>query len=94
MLSDEQIFNALVMSCADGSAPPSLAQLKQDDNWEDIRNFAHAIETAVREECSALHDHPDVLAPIGNSAYGEAFQEGWIAGTSAYQTAIREGAKK
>lgn len=39
-----------------------------------------------RKRCNALHD--DVLAPIGNSSYGEAYQDGWIAGTSAYREAI------
>ena len=42
-----------------------------------------------REACEALHDHEDVLAPVGNSAWGEAFQEGWGQGTAAYRDAIR-----
>lgn len=42
-----------------------------------------------REACEALHDHEDVLAPIGNSAWGEAYQEGWGQGTAAYRNAIR-----
>ena len=42
-----------------------------------------------REACAALHDSEDVLAPVGNSAWGEAYQDGWIAGVSAYREAIR-----
>ena len=44
---------------------------------------------AEREACQALHQHEDVLAPVGNSAWGEAYQEGWAAGTAAYLEAIR-----
>ena len=46
-------------------------------------------EAATREECAALRGHPDVLAPVGNSAWGEAYQDGWIDGTAAYRDAIR-----
>ena len=49
---------------------------------------------AEREACIALHDHEDVQAPIGNSAWGEAHQEGWINGTSAYRDAIRARGEK
>jgi hypothetical protein len=42
-----------------------------------------------REACEALHDHEDVQAPIGNSSWGEAYQEGWGQGTAAYLEAIR-----
>jgi hypothetical protein len=42
-----------------------------------------------REACEALHDHEDVQAPIGNSSWGEAYQEGWGQGTAAYLDAIR-----
>jgi hypothetical protein len=42
-----------------------------------------------REACEALHDHEDVIAPIGNSSWGEAYQEGWGQGTAAYLDAIR-----
>ena len=44
---------------------------------------------AERRMCEALHQHEDVLAPVGNSAWGEAHQEGWAAGTAAYRDAIR-----
>jgi len=40
-------------------------------------------------EDEALQQHEDVLAPVGNSAWGEAYQEGWAAGTAAYLEAIR-----
>ncbi len=44
---------------------------------------------AEREVCEALHDHEDVQAPVGNSSWGEAYQEGWGQGTAAYLEAIR-----
>lgn len=44
---------------------------------------------AEREACEALYEHEDVQAPVGNSAWGEAYQEGWAAGAKAYQEAIK-----
>jgi hypothetical protein len=54
-----------------------------------LSRFAALVASAEREACIALHGHEDVLAPIGNSAWGDARQDGWIAGTSAYREAIR-----
>lgn len=48
-----------------------------------------AARLAEREACEALHEHEDVQAPIGNSSWGEAYQEGWAQGTAAYRAAIR-----
>lgn len=63
--------------------------------FDDVVYIARAIETAVREECAALHDNPGVLAPVGNSAYCEAYQDGWVDGTRAYQLTIeRQGEQK
>jgi hypothetical protein len=42
-----------------------------------------------REACQALQQHEDVLAPVGNSAWGEAYQDGWAEGTAVYRAAIR-----
>lgn len=44
---------------------------------------------AERKACEALYEHEDVQAPVGNSAWGEAYQDGWIAGAQAYRDAIR-----
>ena len=54
-----------------------------------IQTFAALVASAEREACEALHDHEDVLAPVGNSSWGEAYQEGWGQGTAAYLEAIR-----
>lgn len=54
-----------------------------------LRRFAALVAAAEREACLALHDHEDVLAPVGNSAWGEAYQDGWAEGTAAYWKAIR-----
>lgn len=51
--------------------------------------FAALVVAAEREACEALYDHEDVQAPVGNSAWGEAYQDGWIAGAQAYRDAIR-----
>lgn len=55
----------------------------------------HAIEgvrgavEVEREACAKLYEHEDVLAPVGNSTWGEAYQEGWAAGARAYRDTIR-----
>jgi hypothetical protein len=54
-----------------------------------IQTFAALVASAEREACEALHDHEDVQAPIGNSSWGEAYQEGWGQGTAAYLEAIK-----
>ena len=54
-----------------------------------LEAFAKLVAEAEREACLALHDHDDVLAPIGASAWGEAFQAGWAEGTAAYYEAIK-----
>ena len=56
---------------------------------DDVGRLIDGVAALEREECAALHGHPDVLAPVGNSAWGEAHQEGWINGTAAYRDAIR-----
>jgi len=55
-----------------------------------IEAFAALVASAERAACEALHDHEDVLAPVGNSSWGEAYQEGWGQGTSAYRDAIQK----
>jgi len=49
----------------------------------------HKFVLEEREACEALHDHEDVQAPVGNSSWGEAYQEGWGQGTAAYRNAIQ-----
>jgi hypothetical protein len=56
---------------------------------EEVERFFHMAQAAEREACEALYEHEDVQAPVGNSAWGEAYQEGWIAGAQAYREAIR-----
>ena len=69
---------------------------------KDIKAFCRAVRgylarevdaARVRDEALAeavqLHESEEVLAPVGNSAWGEARQEGWIDGTKAYRDAIR-----
>ena len=42
----------------------------------------------IAKECADLFMHDDVTAPVGQSAYGEAYQDGWIEGTKAYRHTI------
>lgn len=44
----------------------------------------------IIKECADLYTHDDVMAPVGQSAYGEAYQDGWIEGTKAYKETILE----
>ena len=54
-----------------------------------MRNAVVDAVEAERKVCEALYEHEDVQAPVGNSAWGEAYQDGWIAGAQAYRDAIR-----
>jgi hypothetical protein len=56
---------------------------------EYAEKFAKLVAQHEREACEALHDHEDVQAPVGNSSWGEAYQEGWGQGTAAYRDAIK-----
>jgi len=55
----------------------------------ELERLVEFVRADEREACEALHDHEDVLAPVGNSAWGEAYQEGWGQGAAAYRDAIR-----
>jgi hypothetical protein len=54
-----------------------------------LKAFEALVRADEREQAIALQQHEDVLAPIGHSAWGEAYQEGWAEGTAAYRDAIR-----
>lgn len=58
-----------------------------------IVHFGTLVEATARaderEACEALREHEDVQAPVGNSSWGEAYQEGWAEGTAAYRNVIR-----
>jgi hypothetical protein len=55
------------------------------DGWHfDQEQFAKLIV----QECADLYTHDDVMAPVGQSAWGEAYQDGWIEGTKAYRETI------
>jgi hypothetical protein len=50
---------------------------------------ASRVRDEALEEAAQLYGEGEVAAPVGNSAWGEAYQEGWIAGAQAYRDAIR-----
>ena len=56
---------------------------------EKLKAVEALVRADEREQAIALQQHEDVLAPIGHSAWGEAYQEGWAEGTAAYRDAIR-----
>ena len=73
-----------------------MAQEAGFDEWQSkvlfdfpLERFAALVAAAEREACEALYSHEDVQAPVGNSAWGEAYQDGWIDGAQAYRNAIR-----
>ena len=57
-------------------------------NMMPLYEFARLVAKHERDACIALHNHRDVFAPIGHSAWGEAYQDGWIEGTEMYLKAI------
>lgn len=66
------------------SVPAGLLVNEWIDKYNEI--FAKLIVS----ECAELYNHNDVMAPVGQSAYGEAYQDGWINGTKAYRETILE----
>ena len=62
-------------------------------NFEEFSTDSYGIEKFAQlivDECVSLYTHDDVMAPVGQSAYGEAYQDGWIEGTKAYRETILE----
>lgn len=57
--------------------------LEQLDDLKDEK-FAELII----KECIELYNHDELLASVGQSVWGEAYQEGWIAGVSSYKDVI------
>jgi hypothetical protein len=60
--------------------------------WEelDYDNILEKFAELIVLECVKLYNHVDVMAPVGNSAWGEAYQEGWVEGTQRYKETIEE----
>ena len=54
-----------------------------------LERFAELVAAAEREAILDLRNHEDVMAPVGQSAWGEAYQDGWIAGVQEYVDQIR-----
>jgi hypothetical protein len=61
---------------------------RDPSNAGDLAKFRDGWTAAVTAAAN-LYGEGDVAAPVGNSAWGEARQEGWIDGTQAYRDAIR-----
>ena len=60
------------------------------DVSEWIEKYNEIFAELIVSECADLYIHDDVTAPVGQSAYGEAYQDGWIEGTKAYRETILE----
>lgn len=54
-----------------------------------LTRFAELVAAEEREAILELRNHEDVMAPVGQSAWGEAYQDGWIAGVQEYVDQIR-----
>jgi len=59
-------------------------------NGHIYRNTIEKFAALIVQECADLYTHDDVMAPVGQSAYGEAYQDGWIEGTKTYRETILE----
>ena len=59
-------------------------------NGHIYRNTIEKFAALIVQECADLYTHDDVMAPVGQSAWGEAYQDGWIEGTKAYRETIIE----
>jgi len=67
-----------------------IQAIARAEGREEMREWkASRVRDEALEEAVGLYESEDVLAPVGNSAWGEAYQEGWIAGAQAYREAIR-----
>lgn len=93
----ENIINLAREAGFDTSKPGKAIVRHSNGSWigvtDELEHFAQLVASASaakeREACEALYEHEDVQAPVGNSAWGEAYQDGWIAGAQAYREAIR-----
>lgn len=85
---DKAYYNMLLPENADvfdHLAAQANFNIYHNDLWHGTaRRFAELIV----QECANLYTHDDVMAPVGQSAYGEAYQDGWIEGTKAYREII------
>ena len=74
---------------ADGYMGLAYDRREGKETGGSLKTFEALVRADEREQAIALQQHEDVLAPIGHSAWGEAYQEGWAEGTAAYRDAIQ-----
>jgi hypothetical protein len=63
-------------------------KLKNGDTDSSVMFDLERFAELIIKECADLYTHDDVMAPVGQSAWGEAYQDGWIEGTKAYRETI------
>lgn len=63
-------------------------------HWFVSHNTLIKFTELITKDLAELDTHEDVTAPVGQSAYGEAYQDGWIEGVKAYRNAILEYLKE
>jgi hypothetical protein len=85
---DTNWHDPVVIAFAESVAAHTLMNIDPSNFMSHQEGF-EAGRVIEREACAALYAHEDVQAPVGNSAWGEAYQDGWIAGAQAYRDAIR-----
>jgi len=60
------------------------------DAYGSVMDDLERFTKLIIEQCADLYNHDDVMAPVGQSARSEAYQEGWIEGTRIYRATILE----
>jgi hypothetical protein len=80
-------MNALIAQLANQAKASVPAGLPVNE-W--IAEYNQIFAELIVQECANLYTHDDVTAPVGQSAYGEAYQDGWVEGTKAYRETILE----
>jgi len=61
-----------------------------DERMDGLHFDQEKFAKLIIQECADLYIHDDVTAPVGQSAWGEAYQDGWIEGTKAYRETMLE----
>jgi len=73
--------------------PRIFEQDTSNYTWPEVQDTFEGFalgEASVLERAAELrHTCDELVAPVGNSVWGEGYQDGWIAAVQAYDEAIR-----
>lgn len=86
------VMRATCLSADDNPDSPIGMLYKRASNAYELPDLASPVLVRIRAEgmriSTEIHECEDVLAPVGNSVWGEAYQQGWIDGTAKYRDVI------